>query len=86
MPLAEVKGEIGRVRGSLAGLVRVHQDRGLMDADAPAEQVAQVLVGLLPGFAVQHALLGDVEPDAFRAGLRAAAHPPGLAAAVGDPG
>jgi AcrR family transcriptional regulator len=70
--LAEVlTGEIGRVRGSLAGLVRVYQDRGLIDADAPAEQVAQVLIGLLPGFVFQHALLGDVEPDAFRAGLRA---------------
>jgi AcrR family transcriptional regulator len=70
--LAEVlKGEIGRVRGSLAGLVRVYQDRGLIDADTPAEQVAQVLIGLLPGFVFQHALLGDVEPDAFRAGLRA---------------
>jgi hypothetical protein len=41
-----------------------------MAADAAAEQVAQVLVGLLPGFVFQHALLGDVDRAAFRAGLR----------------
>jgi AcrR family transcriptional regulator len=69
--LAEIlKGEIRRVRGSLARLVRIYQDRGLMAADVPPEQVARVLVSLLPGFVFQHALLGDVDPEAFRAGLR----------------
>jgi AcrR family transcriptional regulator len=69
--LAEIiKGEIGRVRDALARLVRAYQDRGLMAADVPSEQVAQVLIGLLPGFVFQHALLGDVDPAAFRAGLR----------------
>ena len=66
-----IKEEVGRVRGTLARLVRTYQDRGLMTADTPPEQVALVLVGLLPGFVFQHALLGDVDPDAFRAGLRA---------------
>lgn len=61
--LAEIiKGEIGRVRDALARLVRAYQDRGLMAADVPPEQVAQVLIGLLPGFVFQHALLGDVDP------------------------
>jgi len=69
--LAEmIRGEVPRLRDTLARLVRVYQDRGLMAADAPAEQVAQVLVGLLPGLVFQHALLGDVDPAAFRAGLR----------------
>jgi AcrR family transcriptional regulator len=69
--LAEmIRGEVRRIRDALARLVRVYQDRGLMAADAPAEQVAQVLVGLLPGFVFQHALLGDADPAAFRAGLR----------------
>jgi AcrR family transcriptional regulator len=69
--LAEmIRGEVPRLRDTLARLVRVYQDRGLMAADAPAEQVAQVLVGLLPGFVFQHVLLGDVDPAAFRAGLR----------------
>jgi len=65
-----LKGEIARVRASLARLVGVYQDRGLMAADAPPEQVARVLVGLLPGFVFQHALLGDVDPATFRSGLR----------------
>jgi AcrR family transcriptional regulator len=69
--LAEmIRGEVPRLRDTLARLVRVYQARGLMAADAPADQVAQVLVGLLPGFVFQHVLLGDVDPAAFRAGLR----------------
>ena len=65
-----LKGENARVRASMARLVETYQDRGLMAADAPPEQVARVLIGLLPGFVVQHALLGDVDPATFRAGLR----------------
>jgi hypothetical protein len=42
-----------------------------MTGDVPAEHVAQVLAGLLPGFVLQHALFGDVAAAAFRAGLRA---------------
>jgi AcrR family transcriptional regulator len=69
--LAElIKGEIRRLRGALARLVRAYQARGLMAADTPPEQVAQVLIGLLPGFVFQHALVGDVDPAGFRAGLR----------------
>jgi AcrR family transcriptional regulator len=70
--LAEtLKGAIRRVRGSLTRLVQVYQARGLMPDDPPAEQVGRVLVGLLPGFVFQHALLGDVDAATFRAGLRA---------------
>ena len=69
--LAEtLRAVIARVQGSLSRLVATYQDRGLMAADAPPEQVARVLIGLLPGFVVQHALLGDVDPAAFRSGLR----------------
>ena len=69
--LAEtLRAVIARVQGSLARLVGIYQDRGLMAADAPPEQVARVLIGLLPGFVLQHALLGDVDPAAFRSGLR----------------
>jgi AcrR family transcriptional regulator len=66
-----LKGEVRRVRGSLTRLVEVYQARGLMPDDLPAEQVARVLIGLLPGFVFQHALLGDVDAATFRAGLRA---------------
>jgi AcrR family transcriptional regulator len=70
--LAEIlQGEVRRLRSVLAGLVEVYQARGLMAAEAPPGQVAQVLTGLLPGFVFQHALIGDVDPAEFRAGLRA---------------
>lgn len=65
-----LRGEVRRVRSSLTRLVQAYQARGLMAADTPPEQVAQVLIGLLPGFVFQHALIGDVDPAAFRAGLR----------------
>jgi AcrR family transcriptional regulator len=67
---ATLRSEVRRVRGSLTRLVQAYQARGLMDADTPPEQVAQVLIGLLPGFVFQHALIGNVDPAAFRAGLR----------------
>jgi TetR/AcrR family transcriptional regulator, transcriptional repressor of aconitase len=65
-----LRGEFQRLLGSLTRLVQAYQSRGLMAADAPPEQVAQVLIGLLPGFVFQHVLIGDVDPAAFRAGLR----------------
>jgi AcrR family transcriptional regulator len=70
--LAELlKVELDRVGGSLTRLVQVYQARGLIAADVPAQQVAGVLLGLLPGFVLQHVLLGTVDPMGFRAGLRA---------------
>jgi AcrR family transcriptional regulator len=65
-----LRGEVRRVRDSLTRLVQAYQARGLMAADTPPEQVAQVLIGLLPGFVFQHVLIGNVDPAAFRAGLR----------------
>jgi AcrR family transcriptional regulator len=62
--------EVRRVRGLLTRLVQVYQAQGRMPDDLPAEQVGRVLVGLLPGFVFQHALLGDVDAASFRAGLR----------------
>ncbi len=66
-----LKGAIGRVRGSLTRLVQAYQEQGLIPTDTPAEHVGRVLSGLLPGFVFQHALLGDVDPATFSAGLRA---------------
>lgn len=62
---------VGGVRRLLTRLVEAYQERGLMTREVPAEHVARVLVGLLPGFAVQHAILGDVDTTMFRDGLRA---------------
>jgi AcrR family transcriptional regulator len=62
---------IGVVRKAVTRLVEAHQERGLIADDVPAEHVARVLMSLLPGFIVQRVLLGDVDPEMFRAGLRA---------------
>ena len=56
---------------SLAGLVETYQERGDISSDVPADHIARVLVGLLHGFVVRRAVLGDGELEAFRNGLRA---------------
>jgi len=83
--LAEtLRGELGRVGGSLTRLVEAYQAHGLIAADVPPQQVASVLMSLLPGFVLQHVLLGTVDPMGYRAGLRALlctrrGHQPGTA-------
>jgi AcrR family transcriptional regulator len=70
--LAErVAGTIKDIRGLLARVVEDYQARGLVAPDVPAETVARLLAGLVPGFAVQRALLGDVDAEGFEAALRA---------------
>jgi AcrR family transcriptional regulator len=56
---------------SLAGLVETYQERGDISSDVPADHIARVLVGLLHGFVVRRAVLGDGQLEAFRNGLRA---------------
>jgi AcrR family transcriptional regulator len=58
-------------RGVIGGLVTRYQDRGLLPADVPADQVADVLIALVDGFMVQRAVHGHADPVAFRNGLRA---------------
>jgi TetR/AcrR family transcriptional regulator, transcriptional repressor of aconitase len=58
---------------SLAGLVETCQERGEISSDVPADHVARVVVGLLHGFVVRHAVLGQNDAEGFRSGLRALA-------------
>jgi AcrR family transcriptional regulator len=58
-------------RGVIGQLVTWHQERELLPADVPAEQVADVLIALVDGFMVQRAVHGHADPVAFRNGLRA---------------
>jgi AcrR family transcriptional regulator len=58
---------------SLAGLVQTYQERGDISSDVPAEHVAWVVVGLLHGFVVRRAVLGQADAEGFRSGLRALA-------------
>ena len=59
------------IRHMLARAVEDYQARGLVGSDVPAETIARLLTGLVPGFAVQRALLGDVDAREFADALRA---------------
>lgn len=45
------------------------RDLGWIAADADADVLAKMLFGLMPGFILQHLLLGDVSPDEFARGV-----------------
>jgi AcrR family transcriptional regulator len=59
------------LRGALAELAAVYAARGLIPPDVPPMSVAKVLMAIGPGFAMQRALLGDVDEEIFSDGLRA---------------
>jgi TetR/AcrR family transcriptional regulator, transcriptional repressor of aconitase len=59
------------LRRVLADLAAVYAERGLMPPDVPPMSVAKVLMAIGPGFAMQRALLGDVDEEIFADGLRA---------------
>jgi AcrR family transcriptional regulator len=55
-----------QIRERYATLVRAYRGD-----DAPTDTVAKLLAAILPGYILQHVLLGDVEPEDIREGLRA---------------
>jgi hypothetical protein len=59
-------------------LVRNYQRRGEISPRVPAERVAPILLGVLPGFMLQQALFGDVDPAMAGEAIRAlvAGHAP----------
>lgn len=59
------------LRSRMQDLVERLQAAGKFDPDADAEQVAQVLFGVLPGFILQRVIIGDVTADSYTAGLEA---------------
>jgi AcrR family transcriptional regulator len=58
-----------RIRAGLAELVRRHQAAGTMSPGLNPEAVAHPLFALIPGFIVQHLVLGPEEPDAYAAAI-----------------
>lgn len=66
------------VRAAIAGMrelwreyaVRM-RDLGWIPADADVDAMAKSMISFLPGFMLQHLLLGDVEPDDFARGVEA---------------
>jgi TetR/AcrR family transcriptional regulator, transcriptional repressor of aconitase len=77
---ARVEEGWAELTSSLAGLVETYQHRGDISTDVPADRIARMLVGLLHGFVVRQAVLGDGDAEALRNGLRAIAPRPQVAA------
>jgi TetR/AcrR family transcriptional regulator, transcriptional repressor of aconitase len=59
------------LRRVLADLAAAYAERGLLSPDVPPMSVAKVLTAIGPGFAMQRALLGDVDEETFQDGLSA---------------
>jgi AcrR family transcriptional regulator len=66
-----VRDTIGTVQGRIAALVREYQRRGEVSPDVPAAQVARAMLGFLPGFIIQRAILGDIDAATYAGGVRA---------------
>jgi TetR/AcrR family transcriptional regulator, transcriptional repressor of aconitase len=77
---ARVEEGWAELTSSLAGLVEVYQERGEISSDVAADDVARLLVGLLHGFVVRQAVLGDGDAEALRNGLPAITSGPRVAA------
>ena len=51
-------------------LVRTYQARGEISSEVPAEAVAPILMGIMPGFMLQHVLFGDVDASMIGQAMR----------------
>ncbi len=75
--LAEfVRRVYGRMRGHFDELARRQIEAGRLPADADPHAVGSVLFGLIPGYALQRVLLGELEAETYLAGIEALAHTP----------
>ncbi|MER6346473.1 TetR/AcrR family transcriptional regulator [Streptomyces sp. NPDC001595] len=59
------------VRAAWTRVVEVYQERGMMRADLPADDVARTMIAAVQGFIVQQSLFGPVPVEVLRNGLRA---------------
>ncbi|WP_240771723.1 hypothetical protein [Nocardia sp. CS682] len=46
------------------------RDAGWIPADADIHAVATAIMGVLPGFILQHLIIGDVDPETLARGIR----------------
>jgi AcrR family transcriptional regulator len=67
----EVRRAYAGLREAMYDLVRTYQAQGRIDDAADAEEVGRVLVAIVPGFVLQHGIMGDVDAAQFTRGLRA---------------
>ena len=74
----------GRIREAMTGMRDLWivyagrlRDAGRLPPDTDADAAGKVLLGLLPGFIIQRAILGETDADTMRRGIRALmAHSP----------
>ena len=59
------------LRTVMEQLVRAYQAEGRIDEAARTREVARVMVAIIPGFVLQHAIMGDVDAGQFKRGLKA---------------
>ncbi|WP_280259295.1 TetR/AcrR family transcriptional regulator [Nocardia abscessus] len=46
------------------------RDKGWLPEDADVDAVAKAIIGLLPGFILQHLIIGDLDPQTLARGVR----------------
>jgi AcrR family transcriptional regulator len=66
---AVLADQLSEVRASWRRLLERAQAAGLVAADADLDEMAQTMMGLMPGFVLQRLILGDVTPSSYAAGL-----------------
>ncbi|MBA9006934.1 TetR/AcrR family transcriptional regulator [Thermomonospora cellulosilytica] len=65
-----VRRVMAHIRGVWIQYAERMRDAGRLPADADTEAVGKALFGIMPGFVLQRLILGDVDPDTLRRGLR----------------
>ncbi|MEV0686678.1 TetR/AcrR family transcriptional regulator [Nocardia sp. NPDC050378] len=64
-----VSGAIAAIRGLMTEYATRMRELGWIPADTDVEALAKTMLGLLPGFILQHLLLEDVTPEDFARGV-----------------
>lgn len=73
----QFKRMLMQTKAEVADILRDHQDAGYLPADVPAAALSTILVGILPGYILQLALLGPEAAHGIADALRALWPQPG---------
>ncbi|GAA5073459.1 TetR/AcrR family transcriptional regulator [Nocardia iowensis] len=66
-----VKEAILGVRGRWYEYTERMRDEGWLPADTDVHAVSTAIMGVLPGFMLQHLIIGDIDPETLARGIRA---------------
>ncbi|QLY33255.1 TetR/AcrR family transcriptional regulator [Nocardia huaxiensis] len=64
-----VRTNMGGIRRLWFDYTKRMQELGWLRADADTDAVAKALLGLMPGFILQHLIMGDTDPETFARGV-----------------